>query len=162
MSSIVMNVVNDANTKDAHFKGSPAFSLGGAQFVYSGASGSGFAFGPSGNNMFGAWTTTITGASSGLIKATLVLPSGVVSIAITTFLSIDCRTGAVCDYTNGATFSFGTLPSGLTYTSESGVFLKGTPSGSADADSDGTPDASDGCPNDPLKTSPGSVRLRRA
>jgi hypothetical protein len=85
-----------------------------------------------------------------LIKATLVLPSGVVSITITTLLSIDCRTGAVCDYADGATFSFGALPDGLTWTSESGVFLSATPAGSADTDGDGVADAQDACPGTPV------------
>jgi len=157
-SSIVLNVVNDVNSanKDVHFKGCPPNYMGGCQFVYSGASGSGFGFQPNGNNQYGAWTTTITGVASGLMKATFVIPSGVISINITTFLSVDARTGAVVDYTDGAKFSFGSLPAGLTWTSESGVFLKSTPAGSADADGDGTPDVSDGCPNDAHKTSPGT------
>jgi hypothetical protein len=149
-SSILVNIVNDANYKEVHLKGGPAFYMGGCQFIYSALSGSTFGFQPSGNNMFNTWTTTPTGQAGGLIKATLVLPSGVVSITITTLLSIDCRTGAVCDYADGATFSFGALPDGLTWTSESGVFLSATPAGSADTDGDGVADAQDACPGTPV------------
>jgi len=155
-SSININIVNDANWKDVHYKGAPAFSLGGAQYIYNGASGARFEFQPSGNNQYGAWTTTFTGPNSGLLKATLLIPPGVVSITIDTLLSIDARSGAVVDYTNGVNFRFGDLPTGLTYTSESGVFLSATPAGGLDTDGDGTPDVSDQCPNDANKTSPGT------
>jgi len=155
MSSITLNVVNDANWKDVHLKGGPAFYLGGCQFVYSKQFGSYFSFQPSGNNQYGAWTTTAIGSFSGLIKATLVVPSGVVSINIVTFLQIDARSGAVCDYTDGAKFRFGSLPPGLSWTSESGVFLSAIAPPAPDSDGDGTPDAQDGCPNDANKTAPG-------
>lgn len=153
MSSITLSIVNDANWKDIHFKGAPAFYLGGCQFIYSKQFGSYFGFQPAGNNEYGAWTTTAIGSFSGLIKATLIVPSGVVSIDVVTFLQIDARTGAICDYTDGAKFRFGTLPPGLSWTSASGVFLSAV--APLDSDGDGTPDAQDGCPNDPNKTAPG-------
>lgn len=153
MSSITLSIVNDANWKDIHLKGGPAFYMGGCQFIYSKQFGSYFGFQPSGNNDYGAWTTTAIGSFSGLIKATLVVPSGVVSINVVTFLQIDARSGAICDYTDGAKFRFGTLPAGLSWTSESGVFLSAAPP--LDSDGDGTPDAQDGCPNDPNKIAPG-------
>ncbi len=152
-SSVELNIVNDANWKDIHLKGSPAYNLGGCQFSYSGQFGSGFGFQPSGNNMYGSWIVTPVGNFSGLIKSTLIVPSGVVSITIRTYLSLDCRTGAVCDYPDGAKFRFGTLPGGLSWTSESGVFLSAV--APVDSDGDGTPDAQDGCPNDPNKIAPG-------
>ena len=155
-SSIEVNIVNDANYKDVHLKGGTAFYMGGCQWIYNGATGARFGFQPSGNNNNGAWITTATGPTSGLIKSTLIVPVGVVSISVKGFLQVDARSGAVVDYTDGAKFSFGTLPSGLTWTSESGVFLRSTPTGSADADNDGTPDVSDGCPNDANKTSAGT------
>lgn len=145
-SSIVLAIVNDANWKEVHLKGGPAYYLGGCQFIYSGQSGSRFEFQPSGNNDFGAWTTTAVGLYSGLIKATLVLPPGVVSLTMTTFLEIDARSGAVCDYNEGSKFVFGDLPAGLTWTSESGTFLSATTTAS-DSDGDGAIDVSDNCPN---------------
>lgn len=154
-SSIVLAIVNDANFKDIHLAGSPAYSLGGAQFVYSGMFGEYFTYQPFGNNMYGSWVTTLTGASSGLIQSTLIVPSGVVSITITTSLSIDCRSGSICDFPAGAAFTFGDQPAGLTWTSESGVFLLATDAGGADSDGDGTPDVSDPCPSDAAKTEPG-------
>lgn len=155
-SSVVLGVVNDANWKDVHFKGAPPVYLGGAQYIYSGQFGPRFEFQPSGNNQYNAWTVTHTGPFSGLIKATMILPPGVVSVTIDTYFSVDARTGAVVDYTNGVNFRFGDLPAGLTYTSESGVFLGSTTSGGLDSDGDGTPNVSDQCPNDAAKTSPGT------
>lgn len=155
-SSIVLAVVNDANYKDVHLKGSPAHYLGGCQYIYSGQFGAYFTYKPAGNNDTGSWIGTATGSAGGLIKTTLVIPSGVVSVSITTLLSIDARSGAVCDFNEGAKFVFGELPAGLTWTSESGVFLASTPAGSADADGDGTPDTADGCPADAAKTAAGT------
>ena len=115
---------------DGLYRGGPAYYMGGCQFIYNGLSGARFEFQPSGNNQYNAWVTTATGPASGLIQSTLVLPPGVVSITIDSLFSIDARTGAVCDYTDGVNFSFGDLPAGLTWTSESGVFLSATPAGS--------------------------------
>lgn len=155
-SSIVINIVNDANWKEVHFKGAPAYSLGGAQFVYSKQSGARFEYQPSGNNQYGAWIPTFTGPYSGLLKAVLVMPPGVVSLNFDSYFSVDARSGAVVDYTDGVKFRFGDLPAGLTYTSESGVFLGSTATGGLDSDGDGTPNVSDQCPNDASKTSPGA------
>lgn len=147
-SSIEMYIVNDANYKDVHLKGGPAFYMGGCQFIHSLQFGPRFEFQPSGDNMYGAWTTTPVNDFAGMIKTTRVIPPGVVSIGIRIFLEIDARSGEVVDYTEGVRFAFGTQPTGLTWTSESGVFLGSTAAGSADADGDGTPDHNDACPND--------------
>ncbi|MFO0972647.1 MAG: thrombospondin type 3 repeat-containing protein [Phycisphaerae bacterium] len=155
-SSVELSIVNDVNFKDVHLKGAPAYFLGGCQFIYNGVSGSRFEFAPVGNNDYGSWTTTPVGNFSGTIKATLIVPPGVVSITVKTLLSVDARSGAIVDYVDGARFIFGPRPAGLTWTSESRAFLRSTPAGSADADSDGTPDVSDGCPNDASKTSAGT------
>jgi len=101
--------------------------LGGAQYQYFANSGSPggvfFTFNLAGNNDNGAWHTSLGDGVSGLIAGTLVVPTGKASIDIDAFLEIDCRNGATCDYANTSTFSFGALPSGLSWTSESGVFL---------------------------------------
>ena len=104
--------------------------LGGAQFNYGTFGGAGvsfFTFAPAGNNDAGAWTTSSIDPWSGLISATLLLPPGEASIDIIASLSLDCRTGAICDYQNTSTFRFGALPDGLTWTSDSGVFLSAVP-----------------------------------
>lgn len=155
-SSVVLATVNDANWKDVHFKGAPASYMGGAQYIYSGQFGPRFEYQPAGGNHYNEWTVTHTGPFSGLIKATMILPPGVVSVTIDTFFSIDARSGAVVDYTDGVKLLFGDLPGGLTYTSESGVFLGSTTTGGLDSDGDGTPNVSDQCPSDAAKTSPGT------
>jgi len=49
------------------------------------------------------------------------------SLPLLMSLSLDCNTGEVCDYSHTAQLSFG-LPSDVTFTSDSGVLLKGTSS----------------------------------
>lgn len=73
----------------------------------------------------GTWTTTFFGGNGdgGLIEGTLLLPAGIASLEIDAFLYLDCRNQVICDYDNSATFRLGALPNGLSWTSESGVFL---------------------------------------
>ena len=84
-----------------------------------------------GNIAEGMWTTTFLGSDGdgGLIEGTLLLPAGSASLDITAFLNVDCRSVVICDYANTATFGFGALPNGLSWTSESGVFLSAISSG---------------------------------
>lgn len=106
--------------------GSYADHLGGAQYRYYGTSPSGgdyFTFAPHGGNPDGAWRTSLGAGESGLIAATLIIPPGTGAIDIDALLEVDCRFGAICDFGHTSTFGFGALPSGLTWTSESGVFL---------------------------------------
>ncbi|HEV3239966.1 MAG TPA: hypothetical protein VG429_06150, partial [Casimicrobiaceae bacterium] len=49
------------------------------------------------------------------------------SLPLLMSLSLDCNTGEICDYSHTAQLSFG-LPSDVTFTSDSGVLLKGTSS----------------------------------
>lgn len=58
-----------------------------------------------------------------MIAATLFIPDALSSINIDALLDVDCRLGAICDFGHTATFGFGALPAGLSWTSESGVFL---------------------------------------
>lgn len=112
--------------KDAN--GNYAAHLGGAQYKYYGVDangGDGFAFAPHGGNPDGAWRTSLGAGESGLIEATLIIPVGLASIDIDAFLEVDCRSGVICDFGHTATFGFGALPAGLSWTSESGVFLTG-------------------------------------
>lgn len=105
-------------------------TMGGAQFNYSTFGGPGSAywtFAPAGNNAENAWSTTLLNPTSGVISATLLVPAGVSEIEISAHLQMDCRSGTLCDYGNTAAFSFGALPHGLSWTSESGVFLSAVP-----------------------------------
>jgi hypothetical protein len=102
----------------------------GAQYKYYGVDANGgdyFTFAPSGNNNAGVWRTSLGAFESGLIQATLILGTGFTAIDIDALLDVDCRNGAICDFGNTATFSFGALPTGLSWTSESGVFLTAAP-----------------------------------
>jgi len=101
-------------------------TMGGAQFNYGTfgqAGGAYWTFQPVGNNDENSWTTTLLSPTSGLISATLLVPAGTSAIDIAAQLQMDCRNGTLCDYGHTATFSFGALPDGLSWTSDSGVFL---------------------------------------
>lgn len=105
--------------------GSYANHLGGAQYKYHGVDangGDGFDFRPAGGNPDGAWRTSLGDGERGLIAATLIIPGGLGAIDIDAFPEVDCRSGAVCDFGHTASFRFGELPAGLSWTSESGVF----------------------------------------
>jgi dockerin type I repeat protein len=121
-SSIVVSR-NGTVSSSIVLKGNPNLVDAGSQFVYSNGS-AGFSFAPNGSNFAGVWTDTLTGPASGLITATLLVPPGASAIDIATYISIDCRTGSACDYNNTAGFRFAPLPSGLSFTSESGAFLE--------------------------------------
>ena len=64
-------------------------------------------------------------------SAVLVIPTGLSNLNIFSQLKMDCRFRANCDFGNTAQVAFGALPTGLSFTSGSGVFLTGTGSGSA-------------------------------
>jgi hypothetical protein len=132
-SSILLSTNNEHYSSIA-LKGQPGGGLGGAQYGYYGVDangGGGFGFQPRGNNDGGQWRTTLTGPASGLIAATLLVPEGLASIDIDALLSVDCRGGAVCDFGHTASFGFGELSAGLSWTSGSGLFLGASGSGPA-------------------------------
>jgi hypothetical protein len=83
------------------------------------------------------WTVSPVGGIGALFSGTLVVPSGISTLDIATLLNIDCRTGADCDFSHTAAFSFGALPSGLSFTSSSGAFLT-APTGGGTAPEPGT------------------------
>ena len=64
-------------------------------------------------------------------SAVLAIPTGLSYLSIFSQLKLDCRVGASCDFGNTAQAAFGKLPTGLSFTSGSGVFLTGAGSGSA-------------------------------
>jgi hypothetical protein len=59
------------------------------------------------------------------IASGFVIPPGSHAVTIGADLRLFCRFGAQCYFDNTAAFRFGDLPSGLTWTSDSGVFLSG-------------------------------------
>ncbi|MGZ3411722.1 MAG: PEP-CTERM sorting domain-containing protein [Xanthobacteraceae bacterium] len=60
-----------------------------------------------------------------LLTTVLVIPDGVSSIDIGAGLFMNCNSAYFCDLSHTGILSFGALPDGLTYTSDSGVFLEG-------------------------------------
>ena len=115
------------NATNVLLKNTPSLVPGGAQFSLVNGIQS-FGFQPNGVN-YGEWTTSFLGDTGGAIGATLLVPVGVSTIDIITFLQLDCRGASVCDYGHTSSFSFGVLPAGLSWTSESGVFLSATTGG---------------------------------
>lgn len=78
----------------------------------------------------GSATWNVTGVNSPVgraMQSTLVIPPGMATAQIQTSLVVDCRFGAYCDFGNTGKFAFGSLPAGLSFTSDSGVFLSGAP-----------------------------------
>jgi hypothetical protein len=77
------------------------------------------------------WTVSPVGGIGALFSGTLVVPSGISILDIDTRLDLRCNYGADCDFSHTAAFSFGALPTGLSYTSSSGAFLTGAPAATA-------------------------------
>ena len=100
--------------------------LHGLRFVYLNGSTSIQDPNAGGPPTLGGWTVSPVGPVGALFSSTLVVPSGISTLDIATILRLDCRTGANCDFSNTAAFSFGALPTGLSFTSSSGSFLTGT------------------------------------
>jgi hypothetical protein len=99
--------------------------LRGLRFVYTNGSTSIQDPNAGGPPTLGGWTISPVGGIGALFSSTLVVPSGTSILDIATLLNIDCRLGANCDASNTAAFSFGALPTGLSFTSSSGSFLTG-------------------------------------
>ncbi|MBC9882065.1 PEP-CTERM sorting domain-containing protein [Bradyrhizobium sp. INPA01-394B] len=59
------------------------------------------------------------------IGATLYIPSGISTIDIGARLDTNCRGSWTCDLSNTGILSFGSLPDGVSFTSDSGQFLTG-------------------------------------
>ena len=102
-------------------------SVHGLRFVYVNGSTSIQAPAAGGPPDLSGWTVSPVGPIGALFSGTLVVPSGISMLDIATRLDIDCRSGADCDFSNTSAFSFGALPTGLSYTSSSGAFLTGAP-----------------------------------
>lgn len=59
----------------------------------------------------------------GYISTSILVPTGETSIGLAAYLSLDCRGGSSCDFGHTSAFSFDALPSGLSFSSASGLFL---------------------------------------
>jgi hypothetical protein len=106
-------------------------SVHGLRFVYVNGSTSIQAPAAGGPPDLSGWTVSPVGGIGAQVSGTLVVPSGISMLDIATRLDIDCRFGANCDFSNTSAFSFGALPTGLSYTSSSGAFLTGAPAAAA-------------------------------
>ena len=74
------------------------------------------------------------GFMTGFYQTTLSIPTGETTLGIGALLHLDCRSGSTCDFGHTGAIDFGALPTGLTWTSESGTFL------SAQAPNGGVPE----------------------
>jgi hypothetical protein len=94
-------------------------AAGQASFVFAENSPIPFGDGPSWNLVDTSHADILgfTGSSE------ILIPVGTHTILIDASLNLDCRGFGTCDFTNTGRFKFGAPPSGLTWTSESGVFL---------------------------------------
>jgi hypothetical protein len=80
------------------------------------------------------------GYMTGFFQTTLSIPTGETSMGIGALLHLDCRFASVCDFGNTGAFTFGALPTGLTWTSESGTFLSALETGPIDPGVGGVPE----------------------
>ena len=70
------------------------------------------------------WHTEALGSGVGaLMSTTLLIPTGDSTMGLQALFNLSCRSADQCDFGHTATFGFGALPTGLTFTSESGTFL---------------------------------------
>jgi hypothetical protein len=77
------------------------------------------------------------GFMTGFFQTTLSIPTGLTSLGVGATLHLDCRFGSTCDFGNTGAFTFGALPTGLSFTSESGTFLSALETGPIDPGSGG-------------------------
>lgn len=83
------------------------------------------------NTQTAGWEAfSFTSNTPGLIifDGTYALVGPEVDLGIAATLSLGCQLGADCDYTNTGQFKIKSLPSNVTFTSDSGVFLTGASS----------------------------------
>jgi hypothetical protein len=102
-----------------------ASGVHGLRFVYTNGSTSIQDPNAGGPPDLSGWTVLPVAGIGAVFSGTLVVPSGISTLDVATLLYIDCRSGADCDFSHTAAFSFGALPTGLSFTSSSGSFLTG-------------------------------------
>ncbi len=79
-------------------------------------------------SVFKDWNT-LTGSYDTIVASVLALPTGASRLGFDLRLKVDCWVdlNARCDFGHTSAFRFGALPTGLSFTSASGVFLAGDP-----------------------------------
>ncbi len=75
------------------------------------------------NTNVNTWTTALTGGVGATMSTVIGFRPGMTTLSIDAFSQLDCRFTTVCDFGNTAKFQFSPLPTGLSFTSDSGVFL---------------------------------------
>ena len=85
------------------------------------------------NSGFGAPVALADLSTASLLNVTestdLVIPTGLSYVDIGAFVNLSCSNAGTCDLSHTASLSFAPLPNGLSFTSDSGVFLAGLSSG---------------------------------
>lgn len=126
VTSVLQFGANGLSPNLLGFQGAPA-GLEGLNYVYSNG-------GPAISGIWGdylnpnpVWTVTGSGLNR-TMQSALIFSPGSTIVDISALLNVNCNGGSLCDFSHTAGFTFGNLPAGLTWTSESGVFLAGEPS----------------------------------
>jgi hypothetical protein len=107
---------------DARVADTAAFMLFSTNGIYHFAEYTGLS-GPPNPLDVAAGQTFDNGYMTGFFQTTLSIPTGETSLGVGALLHLDCRFGSTCDFGHTGAFTFGALPTGLTWTSESGTFL---------------------------------------
>ena len=69
------------------------------------------------------WTKLLTGGVGATVSTVIGFRPGITHLSVDAVSQLDCRFTTVCDFGNTAKFQFSALPTGLSFTSDSGVFL---------------------------------------
>lgn len=69
------------------------------------------------------WTKILTGGVGATASTVIGFQPGITHLSVDAVSQLDCRFTTVCDFGNTAKFQFSALPTGLSFTSDSGVFL---------------------------------------
>lgn len=75
------------------------------------------------------WIFERYGSRGARLRGAFILPPGISKVTLRGLVTLDCNESNTCDYSvpgHGIAFAFGTIPSGVSIASSSGVFL-GTP-----------------------------------
>ncbi len=86
-------------------------------------------YGGYGFGTFGHWTISQLNPIGASFTTTLSIPTGLSSLGIKARLNTSCRGGDQCDFGHTGTLGLGATPKGLSWTSDSGLFLSQTGGG---------------------------------
>ena len=107
---------------DAREADTAAYMIFSTNGIYHFAEYNGFA-GPPNPDDVSHGQTFDGGFMTGFYQTTLSIPTGETTLGVGALLHLDCRFGSTCDFGHTGAIAFGDLPTGLTWTSESGTFL---------------------------------------